>query len=521
VKKKKNKILVVVLVVVVIVIFASFVYSGITGKSISFDKRQSIFDKIRQRSQGVAWGVCVSNGFECGDCIDNDGDNKRDYRVSRRGKVLGDPDCSSSTDNTEASCFVECDNNSDCGANDYVGGLYCGEDGNVYRDYMTYTCYNPGKCAANCDSQVDPYLWEDCNGFGCSDGICTGLINGSVNSCSDTDFGIDVYTRGIVDGYVDDRYYSNMDFCINSTTEPETLVEYYCSDGYAHGLSVDCITNSTGLCIDGRCVSNVSEEVCGNAVCGVGENCTSCVTDCGPCTAVCGDGVCEAGETCTSCVTDCGPCASCNDTDFGIDIFEKGIVEGYYNGQYHYNVDYCIDDFALVEFYCNGSSPLYNKIEYCVTNTTNLCSDGRCINSSDINGTIPGINRTVASEEYLLGVQDLNTVEEPIEISSQTPLIESDGKIYADHGEEGSVEIKTSLDEAVEYVKQETGTEVINQVTIIEYKDLIVYEINSEKSVEILAFIPANMQVVSKINVDNGDVVDIEKPWWSFISKGA
>ncbi|VVB75137.1 Uncharacterised protein [uncultured archaeon] len=46
---------------------------------------------------------------------------------------------------------------------------------------------------------------------------------------------------------------------------------------------------------------------CGNGTCeaGIGENCSTCTSDCGSC-AYCGDGVCNNGETCLTCGGDCG-----------------------------------------------------------------------------------------------------------------------------------------------------------------------------------------------------------------------
>ena len=50
--------------------------------------------------------------------------------------------------------------------------------------------------------------------------------------------------------------------------------------------------------------------VCGDDICSSGENCSTCVEDCGACPPVCGDGVCEGGEVCDVCVADCGACPS-------------------------------------------------------------------------------------------------------------------------------------------------------------------------------------------------------------------
>ena len=53
-----------------------------------------------------------------------------------------------------------------------------------------------------------------------------------------------------------------------------------------------------------------SNDVCGNAVCDVGENADSCSQDCpveiAPSAPVCGDSVCDANEDSNSCPADCG-----------------------------------------------------------------------------------------------------------------------------------------------------------------------------------------------------------------------
>lgn len=45
---------------------------------------------------------------------------------------------------------------------------------------------------------------------------------------------------------------------------------------------------------------------CGDDLCEIGEDCATCVLDCGIC--VCGDTFCEGNETCDNCQIDCGEC---------------------------------------------------------------------------------------------------------------------------------------------------------------------------------------------------------------------
>jgi uncharacterized repeat protein (TIGR01451 family) len=53
------------------------------------------------------------------------------------------------------------------------------------------------------------------------------------------------------------------------------------------------------------------QEVCGNDICGDGENCSNCADDCGSCEDEpgCGDGDCDSAyENCENCPSDCGEC---------------------------------------------------------------------------------------------------------------------------------------------------------------------------------------------------------------------
>jgi len=121
---------------------------------------------------------------QCNDHLDNDGDGFCDFSWKKAycsdGAIPGDSDCVSKDDDGEfGSCVPACNSNSECGTNGYVGNLYCGGDGNVYRDYQSFTCENAAKCSSVCNSQINSYLWQNCNSFGCSNGQCNFPSNSS------------------------------------------------------------------------------------------------------------------------------------------------------------------------------------------------------------------------------------------------------------------------------------------------------------------------------------------------------
>ena len=75
--------------------------------------------------------------------------------------------------------------------------------------------------------------------------------------------------------------------------------------------NVGAIT-SMGKCGDSICDSYLNEDTencpedclhCGDSLCSVGENCSSCVQDCGEC--ACGNGTCDTGEDHDTCLQDC------------------------------------------------------------------------------------------------------------------------------------------------------------------------------------------------------------------------
>ncbi|MCK5283236.1 MAG: hypothetical protein KAK00_07545 [Nanoarchaeota archaeon] len=139
----------------------------------------------------------------------------------------------------------ECDSNvtpefkQDCDDSDGYGSNYC-LNSSVYKDYNNYYC-----SGGACDYSATPELVEECT-YGCTAGECDGIPD----SCSDTDYGMSIYTQGTVSGYLNETYYEDTDYCLNSTT----LLEFYCSGDYEYDVPYPCPAgNLSGICVSGVC----------------------------------------------------------------------------------------------------------------------------------------------------------------------------------------------------------------------------------------------------------------------------
>ncbi|MBW2982135.1 hypothetical protein KY343_04610 [Candidatus Woesearchaeota archaeon] len=139
-------------------------------------------------SGGSCVGIACYSDLDCGTdgwagsnyC--SGGDVYRDYRTYDCNNP-GTPSssCSSSTTpNMIESCpdecqagacvSIECSSNSDCGVDWYVGYPYC-NSGDVWWDYRTYICINPGTTSSSCSHSTTPQLYTSCSD-GCDGGQC-------------------------------------------------------------------------------------------------------------------------------------------------------------------------------------------------------------------------------------------------------------------------------------------------------------------------------------------------------------
>lgn len=81
-------------------------------------------------------------------------------------------DCDHSGGYGDDCIYIECDCDDDCGSSQFIGDPFC-QNGDVYRNYRTATCLNPGTTDSECVVDTEPKLWYECESWEtCSNGSC-------------------------------------------------------------------------------------------------------------------------------------------------------------------------------------------------------------------------------------------------------------------------------------------------------------------------------------------------------------
>ena len=210
--------------------------------------------------------------------------------------------CNDDRSCTPAGSNITCFNNLDCGQSMFTGSYYCSND-YVTKDFLNYTCLNPGTINSNCSSSTsmttlnycDPSLNQSCvNGSStcqtlnqsltCSDGTqnnqCSSTkplycSNGTLNNnclscgclsdqtclgtgscqqsdaCADSDNGISPYSFGYSYGSQNSSFKNQSDYCASNTT----LTESFCAGNKINITTVICGYQ----CANGAC-SNLTNQ---------------------------------------------------------------------------------------------------------------------------------------------------------------------------------------------------------------------------------------------------------------------
>jgi len=153
-------------------------------------------------------------------------------------------------DNYENCTYIECECDSDCGSSTFIGPRFC-QDGDVYRDYRTVTCLNPGTAEAECTSSNSPVLWFSCESWEiCQNGCCVDdCISHSYKQCS----GDNLYwydscgNRENVAQYCEDGCYNDQcqdyfDIAIQTNSATKVHGNQAILNGRVHNIHSNCST---------------------------------------------------------------------------------------------------------------------------------------------------------------------------------------------------------------------------------------------------------------------------------------
>jgi hypothetical protein len=275
----------------------------------------------------------------------------------------------------------------------------CGDDLNEYKDFgieginidwndnsaacctTQFDCVRNGVCTdsgssslnlnpgfddnyAYCVADSSRGVWQDCDD---SASVCGGCGLNWIYSGETILFG--EYSSTLYESNCcgdDANEYAKL--CINATSNdqigcnPGSSFQTVCCDE-----STDCV-DKNGICRDSNSFVAYGEDVfggyycyngkwinpdsgiCGDGICSNGEDCSSCSSDCGTCSAICNDGICSSGELCIcSSGNDCNNYPDCilTDTCSNKGTCGDGICSYYETfTQYYCELD-CLEDSTI------------------------------------------------------------------------------------------------------------------------------------------------------------------------------
>ncbi|VVB78225.1 Uncharacterised protein [uncultured archaeon] len=115
---------------------------------------------------------CSGNNVET--CGNYDADSCLEWGASSPCSSPSQPICS-------LGVCVRCNSNTDCGTDGLIGNPFCKTDGNLYRNYTTFTCNNAGTSSSTCTNTTTENKITDCIAAGTN---CDPVTNSCVGCAS-------------------------------------------------------------------------------------------------------------------------------------------------------------------------------------------------------------------------------------------------------------------------------------------------------------------------------------------------
>jgi hypothetical protein len=164
---------------------------------------------------------------------------------------------------------ITCFNDFDCGSDMFIGNAYCNGD-EVYQDFRSFLCSNPGNSLSSCSDNTVSELIDSCD-YACSDGLCVRCNNDG--DCDDSNSMTEDVCRfaGSIDSYCENDL-------IECSSDSECGSDGFVGDGFCQGDDIyknyrefDCLNpgNSNSDCdsdIEAR-LFEVCNYGCANGLC--------------------------------------------------------------------------------------------------------------------------------------------------------------------------------------------------------------------------------------------------------------
>ena len=101
-------------------------------------------------------------------------------------------------------------------------------------------------------------------------------------------------------------------------------------------------------------------------------------------------------------------------------------------------------------------------------------------------------------------------------ITVEKVLVE-DGQLYL--GAPGQAQaVKVLPHQVPDIVQAETGASAVMTIELKTKAETPVYAASGVKRARLLGVIPVNVAVKTEINAASGEIISVQKPWWSFLT---